>query len=115
MSKFLLVETVVVKCLVDGQTDAPETVDFHDVVAEVVENVILRQVGHHLVQQHNILEIDVAPRDVIVVQRHLLVGTCPAPLQKHRFRHVVVGKHVVVDHGLQRRRPAGILRTLRNC
>ena len=104
-----------VKCLVDGQTDAPETVDFHDVVAEVVENVILRQVGHHLVQQHDILVVNVASRDVIVVQRHLLVGTGPAPLKKHRFRDVVVGERVVVEHNLQRRRPAGILRTLRNC
>ena len=90
---------------------------FHDVVAENVkaETVILRQVGHHLVQQHNILEINVAPRYVIVVQRYLLVGTGPAPLKKHRFRDVVVGERVVVEHNLQRRRPAGILRTLRNC
>lgn len=90
-----------VKCLVDGQPDSSETVDFHDVVAEIVENVVLGQVGHHLVQQHDILVTYVASRHVIVVQCHLLVRAGPTALQVDRLSHVIVSKDVIVDNGLE--------------
>ena len=38
-------KAVVVERLVDGQPDTTETVHFHDVVVEIVEDVILRKVG----------------------------------------------------------------------
>ena len=60
-----------VESLVDGQPDTIETVHFHDVVAEIVEDVILRKVGPHLIQQHDILVTHVAPTHVVVVNRHL--------------------------------------------
>ena len=46
----LLVETVVIERLKNGRSDATETVHVHDVVAEIVEDVILRQIGHHLIE-----------------------------------------------------------------
>lgn len=45
-----LVEAVVEEGLVDGQPDPSEADHIHDVVAQVVEDVVLRQVGHHLEQ-----------------------------------------------------------------
>lgn len=90
-----------VKRLVDGQPDSSETVDFHDVVAEIVENVVLGQVGHHLVQQHDILVANVAPRHVVVVQSDFLVRAGPTALQEDCLGHVVVSKDVVVDNGLE--------------
>lgn len=95
-------KAVVVESLVDGQTNASEAVDFHNVVAKVVEDVIFGEVSHHLIQQHDILVADVAPRDIIVVQRDFLIGTGATALQVNRFRHVVVGKDVVVDNCFER-------------
>ena len=93
-----------VESLVDGQSDTAETVDFHDVVAEIVEDVILRQVGHHLIQQHDVLVTHVTPSHVVVVKRHFLVRTRSSALHVDRLRGIVVGEDVVVDDGLQRRR-----------
>lgn len=95
---------VVIECLVDGQTDSSETVDFHDVIAEIVEDVVLRQIGHHLIEQHDILVRNVASRHVVVVECHFLIRTGPSSLQIDRLGRVVVGKDVVVNDGFERRR-----------
>lgn len=47
----VLVETVVIEGLVDWETYAAKAIDFHDVIAEIVEDEVLGEVGHHLVEE----------------------------------------------------------------
>ena len=96
-------ETVVIEGLVDGQADAAESVHFHRVIAEIVEDVIVREIGHHLIEQHHVPVGHPTASHVVAIQSHLLVRTGPAALQEQRLSYVVVGKDVVVDDGLERR------------
>lgn len=95
-------KTIVVERLIDGQANAAKAVDVHDVVAEIVEDVVLGQISHHLIKKDHVFVRDVASRHVIVVQSHFLVRTRASPFKVDGFRQVIVGKHVVVNNSFKR-------------
>lgn len=68
-------ETVAVKSLVDGQTHPAESIHIHNVVAEVVEEEIVREVGHNLRQKKLSFEkLVLTIPNKISVQRNQLIS-----------------------------------------
>ena len=57
--------------LVDGQADAGEARDLHDGFAPIVVDCVVAGVAHHLVQVDDGLVRNVAPCEVVLVQRNL--------------------------------------------
>ena len=62
-----------VESLINGQADSSESVNVHDVIAQVVEDVIFRQIGHYLIEEHDVSVGDSTACHVVVIQRHFLI------------------------------------------
>ena len=72
----VVVEAVVGEGLVDGEADAVEAGDLHDGLAAVVVDGVVAGVADHLVQLDDRLVGDVAPGEVVLVQRDLKAYIC---------------------------------------
>lgn len=87
--------------LVNGQAHLLKTGNLQNVFAQVVVQVVEREVGHHLFEDDDVFVRDIAPGEVVPVNSYFLVGTALATLDVYSGSIHVVGEQVVVDVALE--------------